>query len=554
MTDEKSSILFIYLGEKCLKEVRILQSLHHSNIVNYLDSFVHENHLVIVLDWCGAGDLKRQIRKAVQRNARFSERVIWKYFSQIVEAVRYMHSKRVMHRDLKPANILLTEDAVIKVGDLGLGRMLGEETMQAFSKVGTPLYMAPEVLKGNGYDFSSDIWSLGCILYELACLISPFKEEKINLYDLFQKINTGIYKPLPDYYSEELRKLVTDMIIVDPSKRPQIDHVCDVANKMFAYFSEIRTSTVQQNQNNDTDNNNKNNTEKNNNDSIEKNNNDSVEKNNNVNNTNIPIQIEKKSPINLINEKNHSSDYEKEDNKESESEQTAIIHESEKSPNVIKNENNITNKIEEKEEKEEKNEIIQKNKEDIKPEIKPEIKKEIKTNNEYKQIIKPQQNNNEILKKEVYPEKKSIIKNNMGDNELPPEPSKCESPIKIKPDYQPVKEELPKRTEKIEEKQSSSMSVFLNQLENNNMVSKINLNPPQPINLEDIDISLLCDYCVEELKLLDYEYHYCYPKYTNIIFRHIQPFRHEYFIGYFLNNDEKQNALHLFLSCIKNII
>ena len=96
-----------------------------------------------------------------------------------------------MHRDLKPANIFLMADGTIKVGDLGLSRSLSENTLQAHSKVGTPLYMSPEVLRGNGYDFKSDVWSLGCILYELAALKSPFKEEGLNLYGLFQKINKG---------------------------------------------------------------------------------------------------------------------------------------------------------------------------------------------------------------------------------------------------------------------------------------------------------------------------------------------------------------------------
>lgn len=79
----------------------------------------------------------------------------------------------------------------VKVGDLGLGRLMTEskaEEALAYSKVGTPLYMSPEVLRGGGYSWNSDIWSLGCILYELAMLRSPFKSEGLNLYTLFQKI------------------------------------------------------------------------------------------------------------------------------------------------------------------------------------------------------------------------------------------------------------------------------------------------------------------------------------------------------------------------------
>ena len=81
-----------------------------------------------------------------------------------------------------------------------------EHTMEAHSKVGTPLYMSPEVLRGDGYDWKSDIWSLGCLLYELAMLKSPFKSEGLNLYSLFQKISKGDYLPLPDHYSDELKR------------------------------------------------------------------------------------------------------------------------------------------------------------------------------------------------------------------------------------------------------------------------------------------------------------------------------------------------------------
>ena len=218
--------------EKCLKEVRLLQSLDHPNIIRYMDSFITENDLMIVYEWAAAGDLKRQLRKAQERGIGFEERVVWKYFSQICNAMQHMHDKRIMHRDLKPANIFLTLDGTIKVGDLGLSRELSEHTIQAHSKVGTPLYMSPEVLKGDGYDFKSDVWSLGCLLYELAMLKSPFKSEGLNLYSLFQKISNGDFQPLPDTYSEELRSLAYSMISTRAADRPEISYVCEVSQRM----------------------------------------------------------------------------------------------------------------------------------------------------------------------------------------------------------------------------------------------------------------------------------------------------------------------------------
>ncbi|CAM9708355.1 unnamed protein product [Phaeothamnion confervicola] len=145
--------------------------------------------------------------------------------NQICAAIRHMHERRIMHRDLKPANIFLTLEGQVKVGDLGLGRAMSENTLEAHSKVGTPLYMSPEVLRGDGYDWKSDIWSLGCLLYELAMLRSPFKSEGLNLYSLFQKISKGDYAPLPEHYSEQLKDLAYRMISTDAADRPGIDEV-----------------------------------------------------------------------------------------------------------------------------------------------------------------------------------------------------------------------------------------------------------------------------------------------------------------------------------------
>ena len=228
--------------EKCLKEVKLLQSLDHPNVIKYLDSFITDDDLVIIVEWAAAGDLKRQLRKAQERGIGFEERVIWKYFSQMCQAMQHLREKRVMHRDLKPANIFLTLDGRVKVGDLGLSRELSEHTIQAHSKVGTPLYMSPEVLRGDGYDFKSDIWSLGCLLYELAMLKSPFKSEGLNLYSLFQKISQGDYQPLPENYSDKLRNLAYSMISIKSEDRPEIGDVCRIANEMRQLTSEKQGS------------------------------------------------------------------------------------------------------------------------------------------------------------------------------------------------------------------------------------------------------------------------------------------------------------------------
>ena len=218
--------------DKCLKEVRLLESLDHPNIIKYLDSFMEENQLLIAIEWAERGDLKRIIKKAITEDNSIEEARIWDYMNQLATALLHMHDKRIMHRDLKPANIFITVDGSLKLGDLGLGRYLSSQTLEAYSRVGTPLYMSPEVLKGNGYDWKSDVWSLGCVVYELACLRSPFKgdDSKMSLYDLFNTINKGEFPPIPDRYSQELRTMINSMIRVDPQERLAMAQVVELCN------------------------------------------------------------------------------------------------------------------------------------------------------------------------------------------------------------------------------------------------------------------------------------------------------------------------------------
>ena len=220
------------LVEKCLQEVNLLKRVNHPNIIKYLDSFIFQNELYIAVEWADKGDVKRLIKKYKQEGDEIDETKVIEYTREIAAGLNHMHEQRVIHRDLKPANILITSDGIFKLGDLGLGRIMNTETIKTFSKVGTPLYMAPEVINNsNGYDFKCDNWSLGCVIYELITLRSPFQtSEKLSLIDLFKKINSGLYPKIDNNKYKTASKISEALLKVNPEERmdlPQVLKICD---------------------------------------------------------------------------------------------------------------------------------------------------------------------------------------------------------------------------------------------------------------------------------------------------------------------------------------
>lgn len=131
-----------------------------------------------------------------------------------------------MHRDLKSANIFLTDENIVKVGDLNVSKLAGKDGLN-YTQAGTPYFASPEVWKDKPYDFKSDIWSLGCIVYEMTALHLPFQAKDMGT--LYKKVTRGEYKPLPMQYSADLRGLISSMLTVRPNDRASLKSILSVS-------------------------------------------------------------------------------------------------------------------------------------------------------------------------------------------------------------------------------------------------------------------------------------------------------------------------------------
>lgn len=145
------------------------------------------------------------------------------WFTQICLAVKHVHDRKILHRDIKAQNVFMMKSGMLKLGDFGIARVLSTTSEMAATVVGTPYYLSPEIVQSNKYGFSTDIWSLGVLLYEMCALRPPFNGQ--NLHMLAMQIVSGLYPQLPECFSPDMKNLVKRMLMVDDTKRPNINEL-----------------------------------------------------------------------------------------------------------------------------------------------------------------------------------------------------------------------------------------------------------------------------------------------------------------------------------------
>ena len=214
-----------YYEFKLIKtEVDILSELDHPNIVNYFGTFEDEFYIHIIMEYLKGDNLFKVI--SVKNYTGFDEQDMSNIIFQLVKALFFIHNKNIVHRDIKPENILFSDKkdfSSLKLIDFGLATQKKTDN----KTVGTPYYMAPEMIKGK-YSPKSDIWSVGIIIYLMLTDKFPFVNSKE--YDVFEMIEEGKYNTqlLDDCEcSEEAKDLVKKILVKDPDKRPSASDIMD---------------------------------------------------------------------------------------------------------------------------------------------------------------------------------------------------------------------------------------------------------------------------------------------------------------------------------------
>ncbi|XP_059633399.1 MAP3K epsilon protein kinase 1-like [Cornus florida] len=199
-----------------MQEIDLLKNLNHKNIVKYLGSLKTKTHLHIILEYVENGSLANIIKP--NKFGPFPESLVAVYIAQVLEGLVYLHEQGVIHRDIKGANILTTKEGLVKLADFGVATKLTEADVNTHSVVGTPYWMAPEVIEMSGVCAASDIWSVGCTVIELLTCVPPYYD--LQPMPALFRIVQDEHPPIPDGLSPAITDFLRQCFKKDARQRP----------------------------------------------------------------------------------------------------------------------------------------------------------------------------------------------------------------------------------------------------------------------------------------------------------------------------------------------
>ena len=206
--------------QKLMTEIKIHKSLHHQKIVAFEHVFEDTTNVYILLELCQ----NQTLNELFLRRKRLTEVEVQCYIFQLIKALQYLHSHRVIHRDLKLGNLFLNDKMELKVGDFGLATKLDFVGERKKTVCGTPNYIAPEVLYGSGHSYEVDIWAVGVIIYTLLIGKPPFETKDVKT--TYNKIKKGEFSfPVTSKISLAAKNLIKKILIVDPKRRPTLSAI-----------------------------------------------------------------------------------------------------------------------------------------------------------------------------------------------------------------------------------------------------------------------------------------------------------------------------------------
>ena len=222
--------------QNALNEVRILASVKSNFVISYKEAFIDEedSSLCLIMEYADKGDLYQKITQFKKMGCLIEEIDVWKIFIQMTKGLKALHDLKILHRDLKSANIFLFSDGSAKIGDLNVSKVVYKGL--GYTQTGTPYYASPEVWKDQPYDNKSDIWSLGCVTFEMLALRPPFRAE--NIEKLYNKVIHGQYGKISDSYSQDIKEIIKFILKVNPADRPSCGQILnhEVVKKRLEFF------------------------------------------------------------------------------------------------------------------------------------------------------------------------------------------------------------------------------------------------------------------------------------------------------------------------------